>query len=94
MKRIAIVDDTDGRITNIIVVADDVDPQKFGGRELSQPQNIGDIYIQPKTLEEKVADLKNSQITGQSELTDLQAMAVDAEYRLTLLELGVTDNAV
>lgn len=35
-----------------------------------------------------------SQPTMAEQITDLQALAVDTEYRLILLELGVTDNAV
>lgn len=32
--------------------------------------------------------------TVSEQITDLQSMAIDYEYRLILLELGVTDNAV
>lgn len=60
MKKIAILNE-DNRITNIILVADDADAVEFGGRELAEPQNIGDLYIRPKTLEEKIADLENDQ---------------------------------
>ena len=58
MKRIAIVNGEDGRITNIIVVANDAEASEFGGRELTETQNIGDVYIRPKTLEEQIRDLR------------------------------------
>lgn len=58
MKRIAIVNGEDGRITNIIVVADDAEASEFGGRDLTETQNIGDVYIRPKTLEEQLQELR------------------------------------
>lgn len=77
MRNIAIVDEN-GIIQNIIVVADGVPAEKFGGKELYKEQAIGDVYYIPE-----------SEPTAEEQLTDLQAMAVDYEYRLTLLELGV-----
>lgn len=47
MKNIAIVDET-GIIQNIIVVADSVPAEKFGGKELYKQQAIGDVYYIPE----------------------------------------------
>lgn len=51
MKNIAIVD-KNGIIQNIIVVADGVPAEKFGGKELYKEQAIGEAYYVPPTTDE------------------------------------------
>lgn len=51
MRNIAIVDEN-GIIQNIIVVADDVPAEKFGGKELHKEQAIGEVYYIPPTTDE------------------------------------------
>lgn len=80
-----------GIISNVIVASDQADPADFGGYLLPDGKWIGDIFqdeIHTSTPEERITALESA--TGKA-IADSDAMNVDQEYRLTLLELGLNE---
>lgn len=80
-----------GIISNVIVASDQADPADFGGYLLPDGKWIGDIFqdeIPTPTPEERITALESA--TGKA-IADSDAMNVDQEYRLTLLELGLNE---
>lgn len=80
-----------GIISNVIVASDQADPADFGGYLLPDGKWIGDIFqdeIPAPTPEERITALESA--TGKA-IADSDAMNVDQEYRLTLLELGLNE---
>lgn len=80
-----------GIISNVIVASDQADPADFGGYLLPDGKWIGDIFqdeIPAPTPEEHITALESA--TGKA-IADSDAMNVDQEYRLTLLELGLNE---
>lgn len=67
----------DGVIANIIVCGDDETAARFGAIPSYEGAQIGETYAPPPP--------------EPTESEDTAALLVDHEYRLTLLELGITE---
>ena len=76
-----------GIIVNIIVCKNERAAAKFNAVPYYYGASIGDAYVKPaadKTIEERVAEIE-------AQIYDVDALNVDQEYRLTMLELGLTE---
>lgn len=88
----------DGIITNIIVASKEV-AEEMGLLPWYDGSEIGGAYTPPPPIEERVkrleetsqtkAEAENFQNTTEAIQSDTDAMLVDYEYRLTMLELGL-----
>ncbi len=85
--------DNDGLVSNIIVCENDDIAKKFNALPYYEGASIGTRYSPPPepTTLERLEALETGLRETKSAQDDTDALLVDQEYRLTLMELGVTE---